>query len=255
MGTVIYTVIGNIVYYICGSYVASPALGSAGVTMKKVCYGLALPGLCIGTVLLCHLPAKYVLVRILRGSKYLTSNTKTHWITWLSCTTGITLISYIIASAIPVFGGLVSLVGALFATLLSLAQRRKNFFCIDLSNDNAPVKLETTKGGKRSGYISLELGGIDDEYFRTLVPEKPVDFTASLIVATRPNKPLVAGHRYRFGTNEGESILYWYKGTREQIMSPPGQDAPAAKDMRTILLDLEPPVEFEVLETQHSGHE
>jgi hypothetical protein len=66
-----------------------------------------------------QLPAKYVFVRILRGSKHLTSNTKTHWITWLSCTTGITLISYIIASAIPVFGGLVSLVGALFATLLS----------------------------------------------------------------------------------------------------------------------------------------
>ncbi|KAG9611999.1 amino acid transporter, partial [Aureobasidium melanogenum] len=117
--TVVYIVIGIVVYYFCGSYVASPALGSAGVTMKKVCYGLALPGLCIGTVLLCHLPAKYVFVRILRGSKHLTSNTKTHWITWLSCTTGITLISYIIASAIPVFGGLVSLVGALFATLLS----------------------------------------------------------------------------------------------------------------------------------------
>jgi hypothetical protein len=137
---------------------------------------------------------------------------------------------------------------------LNLAQRRKNFFCIDLSNDNAPVKLETTKGGKRSGHISLELGGIDDEYFRTLVPEKPVDFTAPLIVATRPNKPLVAGHRYRFGMNEGESILYWYEGTREQTMSPPGQDAPAAKDMRTILLDVGPPIEFEVLETQHSEY-
>lgn len=52
--TVVYIVIGIVVYYFCGSYVASPALGSAGVTMKKVCYGLALPGLCIGTVLLCH---------------------------------------------------------------------------------------------------------------------------------------------------------------------------------------------------------
>lgn len=60
--TVVYIVIGIVVYYFCGSYVASPALGSAGVTMKKVCYGLALPGLCIGTVLLCHVcitPVKY----------------------------------------------------------------------------------------------------------------------------------------------------------------------------------------------------
>jgi len=43
----------------------------------------------------------------------------THWVTWIGCTFGITLISYIIASAIPVFGGLVSLIGALFGTLLS----------------------------------------------------------------------------------------------------------------------------------------
>lgn len=31
-----YFTIGVVVYYFCGSYVASPALGSAGVTMKKV---------------------------------------------------------------------------------------------------------------------------------------------------------------------------------------------------------------------------
>ena len=66
-----------------------------------------------------QLPAKYVFIRILRGSKHLTQNTVTHWVTWLSCTTGTILISYIIASAIPVFGGLVSLIGALLGTLLS----------------------------------------------------------------------------------------------------------------------------------------
>ncbi|KAI4715894.1 hypothetical protein E4T48_07908 [Aureobasidium sp. EXF-10727] len=109
--TVVYIVIGVVVYYFCGSFVASPALGSAGVTMKKVCYGLALPGLCI--------PAKFVFVRVLRGSTHLSSNSVTHWVTWIGCTFGITLISYIIASAIPVFGGLVSLIGALFGTLLS----------------------------------------------------------------------------------------------------------------------------------------
>lgn len=52
--TAIYISIGVVVYYFCGSYVASPALGSAGVTMKKVCYGLALPGLCVSTILLSH---------------------------------------------------------------------------------------------------------------------------------------------------------------------------------------------------------
>lgn len=35
--TCVYVVIGVVVYYYCGTYVASPALGSAGVLMKKIC--------------------------------------------------------------------------------------------------------------------------------------------------------------------------------------------------------------------------
>lgn len=38
--------------------------------------------------------------------------------TWIGCTGGVAGIAYIIASAIPVFGGLVSLVGALLGTLI-----------------------------------------------------------------------------------------------------------------------------------------
>lgn len=52
--TTTYTAIGCVVYYFCGSYVASPALGSAGVFMKKVAYGLALPGLTVTTTLSIH---------------------------------------------------------------------------------------------------------------------------------------------------------------------------------------------------------
>jgi hypothetical protein len=40
----------------------------------------------------------------------------THWVVWLSCTIGTALVAYIIASAIPVFSDLVSLVGALLGT-------------------------------------------------------------------------------------------------------------------------------------------
>ena len=64
--------------------------------------------------------AKYFFMRFLRGSSHLTRNTPTHWITWIGCTAGNALISYIVASAIPVFGGLVSLVGALLGTLMCL---------------------------------------------------------------------------------------------------------------------------------------
>lgn len=35
----------------CGDYVASPALGSAGPLLKKVCYGIAIPALVVGSVM------------------------------------------------------------------------------------------------------------------------------------------------------------------------------------------------------------
>ncbi|KHN94027.1 Amino acid transporter, transmembrane [Metarhizium album ARSEF 1941] len=117
--TVTYVSIGTVVYYYCGSYVASPALGSAGPLVKRIAYGLALPGLVATTTIVVHLPAKYAFVRILRGSKHLTANDAIHWATWLSCTLVTTVIAYLIASGIPVFGGLVSLVGALLGTLMS----------------------------------------------------------------------------------------------------------------------------------------
>ncbi|KAJ4523690.1 hypothetical protein HRR83_000337 [Exophiala dermatitidis] len=117
--TAVYMSIRVVVYYFCGSYVASPALGSAGHLMKKISYGFALPGLLVTTTLVIHVPSKYLFVRILRGSVHLSTPTFVHWATWFSCTLGITITAFIIASTIPVFGGLVSLIGALLGTLLS----------------------------------------------------------------------------------------------------------------------------------------
>ncbi|GKT51931.1 N amino acid transport system protein [Colletotrichum spaethianum] len=52
--TVVYLAVGVVVYYYCGSYVSSPALGSAGPTVKKVAYGLALPGLIVSAAVMLH---------------------------------------------------------------------------------------------------------------------------------------------------------------------------------------------------------
>ncbi|KAL6920709.1 hypothetical protein ACHAPO_004610 [Fusarium lateritium] len=117
VATATYLTVGIIIYYFCGSYVATPALGSAGKTIKKVAYGLALPGLIVGATINTHVTGKYAFVRILRGSEHLTANTLTHWVTWLGLIFCTALFAYIIASAIPVFGSLVSLVGALLGTL------------------------------------------------------------------------------------------------------------------------------------------
>ncbi|UPK91738.1 hypothetical protein LCI18_002673 [Fusarium solani-melongenae] len=119
ISTIVYLIVAVVVYYFCGSAVASPALGSAGPLIKKIAYGLALPGLLVTTTICLHLPAKYFLVRILRGSEHLTANSLVHWCTWLGCTGGSTLIAYVIASGIPVFGDLVSLIGALLGFCLA----------------------------------------------------------------------------------------------------------------------------------------
>lgn len=137
--TAVYITIGCVVYYYCGSYVASPALGSAGGLIKKIAYGISLPGLIVTTTIVTHvsritstyrcnptnnllfylqIPAKYIFVHLLRGSKHLISNSVTHWTVWLACTLSMTVIAYIIASAIPVFDGLVSLIGALLGTMM-----------------------------------------------------------------------------------------------------------------------------------------
>lgn len=52
--TATYVIVGIIVYYYAGSYVASPALGTAGPLVKKVAYGIALPGLFVTAILLTH---------------------------------------------------------------------------------------------------------------------------------------------------------------------------------------------------------
>ncbi|KAJ5683583.1 Amino acid transporter transmembrane [Penicillium macrosclerotiorum] len=114
--TCFYLAIGIVIYYYCGSYVSSPALGSAGPVVKKVSYGFALPGLLASTLLFVHITGKYIFIRILHGSRHLVANTMVHWLVWLGCTVGVSLIAYIIASAIPVFSDLVSLVGALLGT-------------------------------------------------------------------------------------------------------------------------------------------
>ncbi|KAK1984502.1 transmembrane amino acid transporter [Colletotrichum cereale] len=117
--TVVYVAVGVVVYYYCGSYVSSPALGSAGPTVEKVAYGLALPGLIVSAAVMLHLASKHIFVRILRGSKHLAANTLVHWSTWLGCTFTISLVAYLIASGIPVFNSLISLIGALLGTMIS----------------------------------------------------------------------------------------------------------------------------------------
>lgn len=65
-----------------------------------------------------QLPAKHIFVRILRGTEHLSANSIIHWITWIGSTFSVSVAAYLIASGIPVFSGLVSLIGAFLGTFL-----------------------------------------------------------------------------------------------------------------------------------------
>jgi amino acid transporter len=56
--TSFYLVIACVVYYYCGSYVTSPALGSAGGLVKKISYGFAIPGLFVTSTIVTHVREK-----------------------------------------------------------------------------------------------------------------------------------------------------------------------------------------------------
>ncbi|GAA5875966.1 hypothetical protein JCM8547_000667 [Rhodosporidiobolus lusitaniae] len=117
--TAFYLLVGIVMYNYAGVYVASPALGTAGELIKRVAYGIALPGLFVTAIIYVHLSGKAIFVRALRHSVHLTRKTRTHYLAWFGSTFGCLVFSYIVAEAIPVFGGLIGLIGALFGTLLT----------------------------------------------------------------------------------------------------------------------------------------
>ncbi|OQD63219.1 hypothetical protein PENPOL_c010G09410 [Penicillium polonicum] len=106
--------ISSIVYAKVGQYIASPALGSAGPLIKKIAYGVALPGLLVTAVLYSHTAAKYLFVRILRGTRHLQSNTMLHWAVWIGSMTVTVVFGFIIVGVVPFFDDFLGLVGALF---------------------------------------------------------------------------------------------------------------------------------------------
>lgn len=108
-----YLSLAMVMYAYAGQWVTSPALGSAGPTIKIAAYAVALPGLVAVGMICVHVPAKTLFVRILRNTHHLTENTKTHWIVWFCCTITCGFVGWLLAVAIPFYTSLVSLIGSM----------------------------------------------------------------------------------------------------------------------------------------------
>lgn len=118
--TASYITFASVIYAWCGVWITAPALGSAGPTIKKVCYGVGLIGLVVSGAFYTHIGAKYLFVRILRNSRHLQSNSAVHWGTWLGCTFGLAALAFLLAQAIPVFNYLIAITGSFCFAPLAL---------------------------------------------------------------------------------------------------------------------------------------
>ncbi|TVY84823.1 N amino acid transport system protein [Lachnellula suecica] len=110
----IYTLTGALIFAFVGPDVSSPALLSAGTTVSKVAFGVALPVIFISGSINGTVVARYLHGRIYKNSVTRFINTKKGWITWLALLAFLTIIAWVIAEAIPFFSDLLSIMSALF---------------------------------------------------------------------------------------------------------------------------------------------
>ncbi|KAE8396003.1 hypothetical protein ETB97_004559 [Aspergillus alliaceus] len=113
---VIYTITGATIYAFVGQDVKSPALLSAGTMISRIALGVALPVIFISGSINIIVAGRLIHGRIYENSVIRYVNTPKAWITWLAVISSITVISWIIAEAIPFFSDLLSISSSLFAS-------------------------------------------------------------------------------------------------------------------------------------------
>lgn len=114
--TSMYFIVALVCYAYAGQDVLSPALGSAGGAVGKVAWGLAIPTIVIAGVIYGHVAAKYIYVRIFRGTQHMSKTTFLAVGSWAGITLALWTIAWIIAESIPNFNDLLALISSLFAS-------------------------------------------------------------------------------------------------------------------------------------------
>lgn len=110
----IYTLTGALIYAFVGPSVRSPALLSSTFTVSRVAFGVALPVIFISGSISSTVVGRYVLTRAFPDSPIQYVNTKAGWCAWVLLIAVITVISFIIAEAVPFFNALLGLISSLF---------------------------------------------------------------------------------------------------------------------------------------------
>ncbi|KAF1352195.1 amino acid transporter [Delphinella strobiligena] len=117
----LYLTVAVVVYRYAGTDVASPALGSTSKLISRIAYGVALPTIVIAAVIYIHVAAKYVYLRIFRGTRHMSANSFLALGSWIGIIAVISVIAFVIAESIPNFNALLSLIASLFASWFTYA--------------------------------------------------------------------------------------------------------------------------------------
>lgn len=110
----IYTLTGALIYAFVGVDVKSPALLSAGDTVSRIAFGIALPVIFISGSINGTVVGRYIMDRAFPNSPIRYVKGVRGWSVWICLITIITIIGWVIAEAIPFFNALLGLISSLF---------------------------------------------------------------------------------------------------------------------------------------------
>jgi hypothetical protein len=110
----IYTLTGALIYAFVGVDVKSPALLSAGSTVSRIAFGIALPVIFISGSINATVVGRYIIDRSFPQSPIRYINNAKGWGVWIGLIAVITVIAWVIAEAIPFFNALLGLISSLF---------------------------------------------------------------------------------------------------------------------------------------------
>jgi len=111
----IYTLTGALTYAFVGPSVRSPALLSTPTTtLSRLAFGVALPVIFISGSISSTVVGRYVLTRAFPDSPIKYVNTRAGWTAWTILIASITVVSFVIAEAVPFFNALLGLISSLF---------------------------------------------------------------------------------------------------------------------------------------------
>ncbi|KAJ5103275.1 hypothetical protein N7532_003804 [Penicillium argentinense] len=117
--TSLYLVTALVIYRYAGPNVLSPALLSASEVVSKVAFGISIGTIVIAGVVICHVGAKCIYVRLFRGTHKMNERSFRSYGTWVLITFIMWVIAWLIANAIPVFNDLLNMIAAAFCSWFS----------------------------------------------------------------------------------------------------------------------------------------